>query len=260
MTGSTRSSALAEFLAAVSFLTRLPVPGPAAWNPAIHGRSMAWYPFVGLLLGIAGAVLYRIATGLGMPDWPAAVATIAALLWLTGAVHAAGLADFADAMAGVRPSERWLALLPGRRLGGPGAAVLVLSQALRVSFVALLAEPRPVLLALVGALAASHGFLALLAGLLPPSGSDRLFASLGGPGRARALAAGLIGASLSVTAGYRLGGPNTALLAPLVGLAATWLVGRFALHRQGGLTGDALGAAQQAAEIFILLLFLLRLP
>lgn len=265
MTGSTRSSSLAEFLAALTFLTRLPVPGQgstteAAWNAAIHGRAMAWYPFVGLVVGLLGAVIYRIAWGVGLPPWPAAFLTLAGLVWLTGALHEDGLADFADGAGGGATPQRRLEIMRDSRIGTYGATTLVLSLGLRVAVVAALVEPRTVLLALIAAHAASRGFMVLLAGFQGPARQDGLFASLGGPGAARAVAAGLIGASLAMTSGYRLAGVGAALLAPLAGLVAAGIVGHIAQRRLGGLTGDVLGAAQQAAEMAILLTLLTLLP
>jgi adenosylcobinamide-GDP ribazoletransferase len=205
-------------------------------------------------------VLYRIAWGLDVPPWPAAFVTVAGLLLLTGALHEDGLAEFADGAGGGGTPERRLEIMRDSRIGTYGAATLILSLGLRVSVVAALAEPRAVLLALIAAHAASRGFMVLLAGFQGPARKDGLFASLGGPGPARAIAAGLIGASLAMTSGYRLAGLEAALLAPAAGLFAAGLVGRIAQRRLGGLTGDVLGATQQAAEMAILLSLLTLLP
>ncbi len=38
-------------LAAIGFLTRIPVPGAVFARPGAQARSLPWYPAVGLLLG-----------------------------------------------------------------------------------------------------------------------------------------------------------------------------------------------------------------
>ena len=42
-------------LIALQFLTRLPVSLPGMPTPEQVGRSLLWYPLVGLLLGLLGA-------------------------------------------------------------------------------------------------------------------------------------------------------------------------------------------------------------
>ncbi|TNF08241.1 MAG: adenosylcobinamide-GDP ribazoletransferase, partial [Pseudomonadales bacterium] len=43
---------MSAFLIALQFLTRLPVSLPGMPTPAQVGRSLLWYPLVGLLLGV----------------------------------------------------------------------------------------------------------------------------------------------------------------------------------------------------------------
>ncbi len=86
------------FLIALQFLTRLPVPAGGEYSPERVGRSLAWYPLVGLLIGLL----------LWLADWllpgqaPLLTAAVLLTLWvgLTGALHLDGLADSADAWVG----------------------------------------------------------------------------------------------------------------------------------------------------------------
>lgn len=64
------------FLIALQFLTRLPVRLPGMPEPTEVGRSLIWYPVVGLLVGallMAGAVLLE-----GSPPLLAAALLLAA--------------------------------------------------------------------------------------------------------------------------------------------------------------------------------------
>ncbi|NCA91441.1 MAG: adenosylcobinamide-GDP ribazoletransferase, partial [Gammaproteobacteria bacterium] len=92
------------FLIALQFLTRLPVRLTGELSAADLGRSLLYYPLVGLLLGgllVAGGWLLAgggLLTGVA----PVLAAALVLSLWvgLTGALHLDGLADMIDAWAG----------------------------------------------------------------------------------------------------------------------------------------------------------------
>lgn len=82
-------------LIALQFLTRLPVSLPGMPTPEQVGRSLLWYPLVGLLLGL---LLWGAHLLLG-PTPALLQAAIILALWvgLSGGLHLDGLADTADA-------------------------------------------------------------------------------------------------------------------------------------------------------------------
>jgi adenosylcobinamide-GDP ribazoletransferase len=225
---------LDELTAAALFLTRLPLPCPAVMPPDLHGRSAGWYPLIGALIGLAGA--------------PAALLALAAQTGLTGALHEDGLADTADGFGGGRDKAAKLAIMRDSRLGSYGAMALIFSIGLRASALASLPDPVAVTAALAAAGALSRAALVALYGGLAPARTDGLGATLGRPDRGRvALALGL-GFALAV-AGLGL----SAIPAVLAAAVAALAVARLARRQIGGYTGDVLGAAQQAAEIAVLL-------
>ncbi|MFC6330933.1 adenosylcobinamide-GDP ribazoletransferase, partial [Alloalcanivorax gelatiniphagus] len=57
-------------LLALSLLTRLPVRVATPVDPRDQGRSVAWYPAVGLLIGLLSWALATLLAG--APPWPAA--------------------------------------------------------------------------------------------------------------------------------------------------------------------------------------------
>ena len=111
-------------LVAVQFLTRLPVrlePPPSGREV---GRSLLWYPAVGLLLGavvwVAAALLSPLATPL------AAALVLAVWVASTGALHLDGLADTADAwVGGGGDRERTLAIMKDPHIGPVAVAAIV---------------------------------------------------------------------------------------------------------------------------------------
>lgn len=119
---------------ALQFLTRLPVPLRDRPTENDTGRSLLYYPLVGLVLG-----LLLTATAWALADAPAGLrAALVLAVWvlLTGALHLDGLADSADAWMGGRGDrERTLAIMRDP-CSGPGG-VVALVVVLIVKFAAL---------------------------------------------------------------------------------------------------------------------------
>ncbi len=121
-------------LIALQFLTRLPVTISTTADDRDVGRSLLWYPMVGLFIGLALAAL-AWALG-GVPVGLRAALILCAWVLITGALHLDGLADSADAwMGGLGDRERTLAIMKDA-YSGPGA-VVALVIVLIVKFAAL---------------------------------------------------------------------------------------------------------------------------
>src|SRR6478736_1399109 len=106
-------------LAAVAFLTRIPVGRFVTLGPDDVGRGVVFFPIVGAAVG---ALAGLAAEGLDGP-LPALVAGglgVAVALVLTGALHLDGLADTADAF-GAGNRERRLEIMRDSRTGSFGA-------------------------------------------------------------------------------------------------------------------------------------------
>lgn len=234
---------------ATSFVTILPVgPSKPVGDAAIARASWA-LPVAGLLVGLAGAAAYGIASRFGITPGSAAMLALAATLFITGALHEDGLADTADGLGGGRTREGKLEIMRDSRIGTYGACALILSFGLRWSALATIADPWKVTLALSCAHVAARAGLPAFMSLVPPARNDGLSAAVGRPpGRSTAVAFGLGPLCLIVI------GPGKALIG-LVLLALTGLIlARLATRQIGGQTGDILGAFEQVGEIAILLL------
>jgi adenosylcobinamide-GDP ribazoletransferase len=232
---------------ALAFLTRLPMaPQPTAERSL--GASVVMFPMVGALIGLLGGVGYALAFWLGVPPLPAATVALAAMIWLTGALHEDGLADLADGFGGGHTREDKLRIMRDPRIGSYGALALVLGLLARAGALAALAAPADVMAALVAAGAASRAALAPVMTMLPVARADGLAAGAGRPHPLRAAAAVLVAALLSVVL---LG--KAAAAALLAGAAGAFVVAWLARRQIGGHTGDVLGAVQQLTEIGVLL-------
>ena len=235
------------FLAAVSFLTIVPVTG----KTVPPGRAAIFFPIVGAILGAVGAGLF-IAASLALPASLAALLTVTFWTLTSGVLHEDGLADVADAMRAGRTREKMLAILKDSRIGTYGAVAIVLSLVAR--WQALEHVPAPRILAVcILAQSGPRAAMVALAWLSRPSGDGLGLAfssSLTTTGSLIAIAQGL---AASMLLGWR-----PALLI----LAGAYLIVRGArayfYKRIGGVNGDCLGATEQLLEIFILVLFASR--
>jgi adenosylcobinamide-GDP ribazoletransferase len=238
----------AELVAAVTLLTRLPVHRLSLGTAPDSAGSAVWaYPLVGAGVGAIGAAAYWLTSALHCPPALAALWATAVMILVTGALHEDGLADFADGLGG-GSSEQSLAIMRDHRIGSYGVIALILSLAIRITAIAVIAETAAVATAFVAAGAVSRSSAVLVMSALPPARPDGLSASVGRP--SRAVAAAALGVAVVIC--WLLLPFGTAVIAIVIAIAAAIPVGAIASARLGGQTGDVLGAAIVLAECLTL--------
>jgi adenosylcobinamide-GDP ribazoletransferase len=218
-------------------------------------RAVRALPVAGALIGGCGGLALVFARAIGIPVFPAAGCAIAAVIAVTGALHEDGLADVADGFGGGATREAKLEIMRDSRLGSYGATALILTLLLRVAAVAAIAEHGAWLavtaLAAAGAVSRTAGLLPLV--ILNPARADGAGSAALRPHR-DALSFAILSAGLlslpPVIAGAHL---NQIALADFGAFAVAILMARLAQRQIGGMTGDVLGAAQQIAEVVVLL-------
>ncbi|PWE79580.1 cobalamin synthase [Bradyrhizobium sp. SUTN9-2] len=240
---------LADLKMATSFVTILPVAFSKPAGDGAVARAMWALPVAGLLVGLAGALTYKIAIRFGLTPSLAALLVLATTALITGALHEDGLADTADGLGGGRTRERKLEIMRDSRIGTYGVCALILSFGLRWSALATIANPWAVMLALCAAHVAARAGLPAFMWLVPSARPDGLSAGAGAPpGRSVAIAFALGTLALALTLG-----PGKALVGLILLSLAGLLLARLAIRQIGGQTGDILGAFEQTGEILILL-------
>ena len=239
------------FWFALQFLTRLPVPRIAEHTAEDRGRSVLYYPVVGLLIG---AILTGFLFLLADAD-PGLRAALLLLVWvlLTGALHLDGLADSADAwLGGHGDRARALEIMKDPR-SGPAAIVAVV-LVLMVKFAALSALmhvaywPALVLAPLLGR--ASLVLLFLTTPYVRAEGIGAVHAANLPRGGAT-----IILLTVAILAPVFLGYAGLWLV--VAALAMVWLLRRLMLQRLGGATGDTLGATCEIVEATVLVVMAL---
>lgn len=244
----------AELRIAGSFLTRFPVADNVPCDGRRLGRSMAFFPAVGLVLGLLLAGADR-GLALLLPRTVADGLLVLLLVLATGALHLDGLADTVDGLAGGRDRESALHIMKDSRVGAMGAIALVM--ALLLKYLALHAVPADIKgAALVFVPAAGRWtpvFLAALSPYVRPGGGTGAFSDHVG---VREVLIATVTVTVAALALFGIGG---LFLLPLLALAAA---GLFFYFRQklGGVTGDVLGASVEIVEVLTLILLLSLYP
>ena len=234
---------LDSLLGAISFFTRLKVPGRDEHGDVALERAIRYFPAVGLLIGAIAALVF-LAASLIWPKTLALIAAIAAAIVVTGAIHEDGWSDMIDGFGGGANRERVLAIMRDSALGSYGALALALLIVAR--FFALL-EINAALLPV--ALIAGHAVSRLCATFVLAAldyaraeGKAKPFANRLGRGE-------LVFVTLCALAPLAFLPLQPALAGLLLALLATAWLARMFKRRIGGYTGDCLGATQQLAEI-----------
>lgn len=243
------------FWTALTLLTRLPAPHLAGFQPDWLARSAAWFPLVGLLVGLLAAASYLLAAFF-WPDPVPAVLALAVAALATGGFHEDGWSDVFDALGAGGDRARMLEVMKDSRIGSTGALALILLVAGKLAALAAL-PAADVPAALVAAHVLSRWALLPLLRWLPAARSEGGLATpiIGHLASNRFLAGTLIALLLAVAALRQ-----DALSALLVAVLVPAVAGLFFRHRLGGITGDCLGATQQLAELALLLTLAAGLP
>jgi len=234
-------------LSAISFLTILPVPRSIHADRGALARAPGWYPFVGLLIGLAAAVGFKLCGGL--PAIPRAVIAVLIPVVLTRALHLDGFADVCDGLGVYGPPAKRLLVMRDPRLGTFGVTGIALNLLWRV---AMLASPiRFAATALVAAPVLGRWAMVLALRWLPYERSGGFGAAAIRPG-----AWALLGATLVLILPFlKAPGPVLGGII-LTTILARWSTG-YARRQFGGLTGDALGALNELVELCVLAVFLI---
>lgn len=241
-----------DFLSAVQFLTRIRVPAPR-YEADTPSRSVKFFPAVGLLVGLGGALFHFLLT----PHLPALIVAVFIVIYfvlITGCLHEDGLADTVDGFGGGWDREKVLAIMRDSRIGSYGAAALSLGLFGRVLLIAFLPATRAGTYLVTAHVLCRWTTLPLSFYLAPArdcsgdqiDGQGARIARLTSLG---SLISGTLFTLVIVFAVLRIRG-----LVPVLAAASTTLLsGLYYRQRIGGVTGDCFGATNQLSEIAVYL-------
>lgn len=234
------------FWIALQFLSSLPIRLPGMPQPQELGRSLLFYPLVGLLFGVLLWSLNGLLAGAPLLLHAALLLSIWVLL--SGGLHLDGLADSADAwLGGFGDRERTLIIMKDPRSGPIAVVTLVLVLLLKFCALLALIEQQHTAVLLIAPLIGRSALLAVF--LTTP------YVRAGGLGQALAdylpRKAGWWVLVLSAVACVVLAGTAGMWALLLAALGFVWLR-RVMMQRLGGTTGDTAGALLELLEVLVL--------
>ncbi|NTW27958.1 MAG: adenosylcobinamide-GDP ribazoletransferase [Coriobacteriia bacterium] len=241
---------------ALSLLTAIPTR--AGWPEDGRVQSAAWFPAVGLLLGIAGYGAAKLAAlAGGALRAPLVVAGCIVVAWalVTRLLHWDGLADVADGFWGSHDTARRLEIMSDSHTGAFGATVLSLTAILQVAAIAaILSASHESVLIVVPAFARFSATMAAWLGKpARPGGLGR--SVMGAP---TPLSLAIVGLTVAIAFavlwfGFGVTGAVLGGLGMLLALAIPHVLS----ERFGGVTGDVMGASVLLTETVLLVAFVL---
>lgn len=240
------------FLAALSFLTRIPVPGIGNVNSNTLSRSIMFFPIVGGIIGAVTAGVYLL-LGPFLPRTVLSVFIIAVPIFMTGGIHFDGLLDTCDGLFSGRSREKSLEIMRDSRVGSMGVIAGILNVFLRYSILAEL--PGAILPTLLITQAVTGRWVMAMAVYLFPYA--RKEGGLGQGFTAKKNILNIILSSLFAVIILLFTNGVAGILIAFVVVSLALLIAFWAAGRLGGLTGDVYGALNEAAENIFLLLWLI---
>jgi adenosylcobinamide-GDP ribazoletransferase len=236
-------------LAALQFLSIIPVRLPRTVPAAAFPNAVVWLPVIGGLLAEIVALVDLLLAPV-LPASAVAAIDLALLAVITGGLHLDGLADAADGLLGNLSRERRLDVMREGGIGAFGAAALCLTLLVEYgALVGIAPEARP--WALVVAACISRWGMSLMLGVFPyarAAGAGTPFRSGLRPGHV--LVAAVVALGLALLLADRAG-----VLLFATGTMVALAVGVVAMRRIGGCTGDVYGAGGELAFAAVLVAF-----
>lgn len=233
-------------LAALQFLSVLPII--RQFTPNDIGRSMAWFPIAGLIIGLCAAMVYGATQMLGVPDLVSALAGVAALAGFSGFLHLDGVADMADGFFSSRPRERILEIMRDSRIGTMG--VIGVFMVLAFKWAAIVSLPPAIgWRVLVLAPIVGRASQIITMHYMPYARSEGGLASIFLAHCSRQTV--LIVIVIVTLSAVLLGGAKGMMAVCVSGIFGFYFNFR-CLRKIGGMTGDTLGAISEGIETVVM--------
>ena len=239
-----------KFLAALQFLTAIPLPVRREFTPEELERSIVYFPVVGLIIGFILAGL-NLVFNLFLPSTIVNALLLVSIVVITGALHLDGFVDTCDGIAGHKTVEDRWRVMHDSRAGAFGIVGVVLL--LMVKYVSLSSIPTPLMMItllfmpVVSRWAMVYAMFAYK--YARPSGLGKVFKQ--GARWPRFTVATVITFAMAI------------ILIPLFQLSGLvimfgiWLVtvvaATYFKSKFSGLTGDSYGAINEIAEVSVLI-------
>lgn len=240
------------------FMTRLPFPGGDKFDSEALGKSMKWFPAVGLVIGIINLIVGTFLQMYIPSNLIIAIILVTLDVVITGGLHLDGLADTFDGIFSYRSKQKMLEIMKDSRVGTNGVLVLVLYFIFKIAL----------LMEVSNLFGISQGVIMLIVPVLSRIGgvvncATEPYARGTGMGKTfvdNTNMTSLIWSYALVTAiifgishYFALPFVNLFLIQNIVAVVG-FLFGKLITRKIGGITGDTLGALLELSSVLALLL------
>lgn len=237
------------FLNAVMFYTRIPVSRKLPYSDEMLNQATRWFPFIGWIVGGIGAGAFY---GLQFvfPVNLAILLSMLATVFVTGAFHEDGFADFCDGFGGGYTKEKILAIMKDSRIGTYGSIGLVGMLATKfLSLSSIDVKLIPLMLVAAHALSRLMPVVVIFTSEYARADLESKSKPIGKKGKTTDLLMAIF-FGLSLLAFLPL--LFSAIIVPAL-LLVTAVFRKYITGKLGGYTGDCLGALQQLSEVLFYL-------
>lgn len=237
----------AELSVAFNYLTRFDLPFHGELSPRLIRKAMGWFPFVGALIGLAGAGIDWVMTQMRMPGIITATFAVIGMLWITRALHEEEFASLINQYGRTVDGEQKIGWLQEERSVRYGTLGIILIIIMKIGAIASFANNFVVFQALIVACCWSRALMVVAAAWLRPLEGDPVADHFQQPPALRVVLALVLGTVISFIV---LG--EDAATALVTGIIAGLIVALIGANHLRGYNGPLLGTLQQVVEITIL--------
>ena len=234
---------LRQFLAALRFLTILPLSWYAEEDSEYFVDSVKYFTLVGLFIGIIGSIIIFILSGLFSHILLCATATLYLSL-ISGFLHLDGIADTADGFFSSRTKSQILEIMRDSRIGAMGVIVLVFLLLLKFSALSSISTDKLPLVLLFLPLSGRTAILMIMT-LLPYARKDKGLGSLFFREENKTPILFTLGIFIFLGLFVSM---KSVLICLIILFIVVILFGAWCNRMIGGFTGDILGAACEITE------------
>ena len=127
------------------FMTRLPIPMDPKFDSIKMGKSMRFFPVVGIVIGIIMYVFYLLFGSFIRSAYILAGVMVLLEIAITGAMHLDGLSDTFDGIFSYRSKQKMLEIMKDSRIGANGAIALIMYFLLKILLLAGIQNEFPII-------------------------------------------------------------------------------------------------------------------
>lgn len=241
------------FFTALMFFTRIPVPKSTGYSINNLNKSVRYFPLVGAIVGAVGALVFVFFSWI-LPVYLAILLSMISTVYLTGAFHEDGFADFSDGFGGGYTKEKILTIMKDSRVGTYGSVGLIFILSTKFGALYSFEKDRIPLLIVAAHTISRFNPVMLMFNSRYVRDDESAKAK---PVGSHVSVLSFIVAAVFAIASLLILPVHVIPLVLFITLIVFYIMYRYVNKKIGGYTGDVLGALQQITEVMFYLAILI---